>query len=57
VLILTPEMTIANALELDVSWCPAGFGQQQLMNDDEVLSLIRNHYLFAPRPRLTNFAC
>jgi cyclohexyl-isocyanide hydratase len=40
-LILTPEMTIAEAPELDVLLVPGGFGQQDLMNDEEVLSLIR----------------
>ena len=48
-LILTPEMSIAEAPELDVLLVPGGFGQQQLMNDEEVLSLIRNHFT-AGRP-------
>jgi cyclohexyl-isocyanide hydratase len=43
-LILTPETTIAEAPELDVLLVPGGYGQQQLMNDEEVLSLIRNHF-------------
>ena len=43
-LILTPEMSIAEAPELDVLLVPGGYGQQQLMNDEEVLSLIRNHF-------------
>jgi cyclohexyl-isocyanide hydratase len=43
-LILTPEMSIAEAPELDVLLVPGGFGQQQLMNNEEVLSLIRNHF-------------
>ena len=43
-LTLTPEMSIAEAPELDVLLVPGGFGQQQLMNDEEVLSLIRNHF-------------
>jgi cyclohexyl-isocyanide hydratase len=43
-LILTPEISIAEAPELDVLLVPGGFGQQQLMNDEEVLSLIRNHF-------------
>jgi cyclohexyl-isocyanide hydratase len=42
-LILTPEMSIAEAPEFDVLLVPGGYGQQQLMNDEEVLSLIRNH--------------
>jgi cyclohexyl-isocyanide hydratase len=43
-LILSPEMTIAEAPELDVLLVPGGFGQQPLMNDEEVLSLIRSHF-------------
>jgi cyclohexyl-isocyanide hydratase len=43
-LILTPEMSIADAPELDVLLVSGGFGQQQFMNDEEVLSLIRNHF-------------
>jgi cyclohexyl-isocyanide hydratase len=42
-LILTPEMTIAEAPEFDVLLVPGGYGQQQLMDDKEVLSLIRSH--------------
>jgi len=43
-LILTPEMSIADSREFDVLLVPGGFGQQQLMNDEEVLSLIRTHF-------------
>jgi cyclohexyl-isocyanide hydratase len=43
-LVLTPGISIAGAPELDVLLVPGGFGQQQLMNDEEVLSLIRNHF-------------
>jgi cyclohexyl-isocyanide hydratase len=43
-LILTPEMSIAEAPECDVLLVPGGYGQQQLMNDEEVLALIRNHF-------------
>lgn len=43
-LILTPEMNIAEAPKFDVLLVPGGFGQQQLMNDEEVLCLIRNHF-------------
>jgi cyclohexyl-isocyanide hydratase len=43
-LLLTPEMTMAEVAELDVLLVPGGYGQQQLMNDEEVLSLIRNHF-------------
>jgi cyclohexyl-isocyanide hydratase len=43
-LILTPEVTIAEAPELDVLLVPGGFGQQDLMDDEEVLALIRNHF-------------
>jgi cyclohexyl-isocyanide hydratase len=42
-LILTPEVTIAEAPELDLLLVPGGFGQQDLMDDEEVLALIRNH--------------
>jgi cyclohexyl-isocyanide hydratase len=37
-------MSIAEAPRLDVLLVPGGFGQQQLMNDEEVLSPIRNHF-------------
>jgi cyclohexyl-isocyanide hydratase len=43
-LILTPEMNIAEAPEFDILLVPGGYGQQDLMNDEEVLSLIRNHF-------------
>ena len=43
-LILTPEITIAEAPELDVLLVPGGLGQQDVMNDEEVISLIRNHF-------------
>ena len=43
-LILTPEMSIAEAPEFDVLLVPGGYGQQQLMDDEEVLSLIRSHF-------------
>jgi cyclohexyl-isocyanide hydratase len=43
-LILTPEMSIADAPACDVLLVPGGYGQQELMNDEEVLSLIRNHF-------------
>lgn len=43
-LILTPEMTIAEAPEFDALLIPGGYGQQELMNDEEVLSVIRNHF-------------
>jgi cyclohexyl-isocyanide hydratase len=43
-LILTPEVTIAEAPTLDLLLVPGGFGQQDLMHDEEVLSLIRRHY-------------
>jgi cyclohexyl-isocyanide hydratase len=44
-LILTPEMTIADAPEFDVLLVPGGYGQQELMNDEEVLALIRDHFV------------
>jgi cyclohexyl-isocyanide hydratase len=43
-LILTPEVSIADSPELDVLLVPGGYGQQQLMNDEEVLALIRSHF-------------
>ena len=43
-LVLTPEMSLAEAPELDVLLVPGGYGQQQLMNDEDVLALIRNHF-------------
>ena len=43
-LILTPEMSIAEAPEFDVLLMPGGYGQQHFMNDEEVLALIRNHF-------------
>jgi cyclohexyl-isocyanide hydratase len=43
-LILTPEVTIAEAPEFDVLLVPGGYGQQELINDEEVLSVIRNHF-------------
>lgn len=43
-LILTPEKTIAEVPEFDVLLIPGGYGQQELMNDEEVLSAIRNHF-------------
>jgi cyclohexyl-isocyanide hydratase len=42
-LILTPELSIAEAPEQDVLLVPGGFGQQDLMDDEEVLAFIRNH--------------
>lgn len=41
-LILTPEITIAERPVLDVLVVPGGFGQQDLMDDEEVLSLIQD---------------
>lgn len=43
-LILTPEWSIAEAPEFDVLLVPGGYGQQALMDDEEVLSLIRHHF-------------
>ena len=40
-LILTPETTIAEAPKLDLLVVPGGFGQEALMEDEEVLSSIR----------------
>jgi cyclohexyl-isocyanide hydratase len=41
-LILTPEMAIAEAPSLDLLLVSGGLGQQALMDDQEILSLIRN---------------
>lgn len=40
-LILTPEMTIAEAPPLDVLLVPGGIGQQAFMEDTEILSFIK----------------
>lgn len=40
-LILSPEMAIAEAPQLDVLVVPGGYGQEELMNDKAVLSFIR----------------
>jgi cyclohexyl-isocyanide hydratase len=41
-LILTPEIAIADAPQLDVLVVPGGFGQQDLMDDEEVLAFLRS---------------
>jgi len=43
-LLLTPEMSIAEAPEFDVLLVPGGYGQQRLMNDEEMLAVIRDHF-------------
>lgn len=40
-LILTPEMTLAEAPQLDLLVVPGGFGVNALMDDEEVLSFVR----------------
>ncbi|MEO6910583.1 MAG: DJ-1/PfpI family protein [Edaphobacter sp.] len=40
-LILTPEMTIAESPRLDVLMVPGGYGQEELMDDEVVLSFIK----------------
>jgi cyclohexyl-isocyanide hydratase len=40
-LILTPEETLSEAPELDVLVVPGGYGQQELMDDEAVLSFLR----------------
>ena len=40
-LILTPEVAISNAPQLDVLVVPGGFGQEALMDDEEVLDFLR----------------
>lgn len=40
-LILTPEITIAESPRLDVLMVPGGYGQEDLMDDETVLSFLR----------------
>ncbi len=40
-LLLTPDATLSQAPKLDVLQVPGGFGQEALMDDEEVLSWIR----------------
>jgi cyclohexyl-isocyanide hydratase len=42
-LVLTPQMTVAEAPPLDVLHIPGGPGQEALMHDERVLSMIRRH--------------
>jgi cyclohexyl-isocyanide hydratase len=42
-LILTPEMRFADAPRLDVLLVPGGFGQEELMDDEPTMSLLRSH--------------
>jgi cyclohexyl-isocyanide hydratase len=42
-LILTPEMTLDEAPDLDLLEVPGGPGQQALMNNEPLLAFIRNH--------------
>jgi cyclohexyl-isocyanide hydratase len=41
-LILTPELSLAEAPPLDLLLVSGGFGQQALMEDQEILSFIKN---------------
>ncbi len=41
-LILTPEVTLADAPALDVLHVPGGYGQEAMMDDEPVLSFIRS---------------
>jgi cyclohexyl-isocyanide hydratase len=41
-LILTPEETLSEAPQLDVLVVPGGYGQQELMDDEVVLSFLRS---------------
>jgi cyclohexyl-isocyanide hydratase len=43
-LVLTPNMTIAQAPQLDLLHVSGGIGQQQLMGDKEILDLIRHQF-------------
>ncbi|KAA6465290.1 DJ-1/PfpI family protein [Acidobacteria bacterium AB60] len=40
---LTPDVSIAKAGSFDVLVVPGGYGQQALMHDEEVLTVIRTH--------------
>ncbi len=40
-LLLTPMKTIAEAPQLDLLLVPGGLGQQQIMNDEEIIGLIQ----------------
>jgi cyclohexyl-isocyanide hydratase len=40
---LWPDMSVADAKLFDVLVVPGGYGQQELMRDEEVLALIRSH--------------
>jgi cyclohexyl-isocyanide hydratase len=42
-LLLTPEQTLSEAPQLDLLLVPGGYGQEDLMDDEEVLSFIRSH--------------
>lgn len=42
-LVLSPDLSIAEAGLFDVLLVPGGYGQQALMDDEEVLELIRKH--------------
>jgi len=53
-LILTPEVALAEAPPLDVLVVPGGPGQQELMDDEEVLSFIRDR---AGRARYVYSVC
>ncbi|HZY63928.1 MAG TPA: DJ-1/PfpI family protein [Edaphobacter sp.] len=41
-LLLTPEISLDEAPQLDVLVVPGGYGQQDLMEDDVILSFLRN---------------
>lgn len=43
-LVLTPEMTLAEAPELDLLVVPGGPGQQALMQNEQLLQFIRRHH-------------
>jgi cyclohexyl-isocyanide hydratase len=42
-LILTPDTAFANAPALDLLVVPGGWGQEALMEDSQILDLLRNH--------------
>lgn len=42
-LVLTPDMSIAEAPPLDLLVVPGGWGQEQLMEDEAILGFVRRH--------------
>src|SRR5271170_319462 len=53
-LLLTPEVTLSRASQLDLLIVPGGYGQEALMDDEAVLGFIRSQ---AERARITMSVC